>query len=114
MATLLPKLMARLDEAFNFDTFAGRKLYSYLYDLNYENIQLELMAHHLIYGKVRDADVFNWLKKIEIAAAKLEDLFAAYPGGHRAFLADFEKFFLDPRRFTYTPLILCKGMRPLD
>ena len=110
---LLPKLMAALDEKYNFDTHAGRKLYSYLYDAGYENIQLHLMPHHLIYGKARDEDVFNWMKKVEIATDKLEDLFTGYPGGHAAFTQDFKRFFLDPRRFTYTPLILCKGMRPL-
>ena len=28
--------------------------------------------------------------------------------------ADFKKFLLDPRRFTYTPLILCKGIKPVS
>ena len=32
---ILPKMMAHLDEAYNFDTYAGRKLYSYLYDHRY-------------------------------------------------------------------------------
>ena len=112
IAELLPKLMAALEEKYNFDIHAGRKLYSYLYDMGYENIQMELMAHHLIYGNVRDEDLFNWMKKVEITAPKLADLFTSYRGGYEAFLTDFEKFFLDPRRFTYTPLILCKGLRP--
>ncbi|MDD5168662.1 MAG: hypothetical protein PHN75_07580, partial [Syntrophales bacterium] len=112
MALILPKLMAYLDETYNFDTYAGRKLYSYLYDQNYENIQMELMAHHLIYGEARGADIFNWQKKVEVSADKLNKLFSGYPGGHQAFTADSKKFFLDPRRFTYTPLIMCKGMRP--
>lgn len=114
MNALLPKLMANIDAQFNFDTYAGRKLYSYLYDQNYENIEVELMAHHLIYGKARESDVFNWLKKLEIGTKKMHSLFKEYPGGKESFLADFKKFFLDPRRFTYTPLILCKGMRPYD
>jgi len=112
MADILPKLMAFLDEAFNFDTFAGRKLYSYLYDLNFQNIEVALMAHHLIYGKAKEADVFNWLTKVKVSVNKLKGLFADYPGGTDAFLREFEQFFLHPRRFTYTPLILCKGQRP--
>ena len=112
MGVILPKLMDYLDEAYNFDTFAGRKLYSYLYDHHFENIQVELMAHHLIYGQAREADIFNWLKKIEVSADKLRTLFAGYPGGPEAFKVDFKKFFLDPRRFTYTPLIMCKGRKP--
>lgn len=111
---VLPKMMAVLDEAYNFDTYSGRKLYSYLYDHRYRNIEVELMAHHLIYGEARPADIFNWLKKIEVGADKMEALFAEYPGGAKTFMEDFKKFFLDPRRFTYTPLILCKGMRPYE
>jgi SAM-dependent methyltransferase len=112
MGEILPKMMAYMDDAYNFDTFTGRKLYSYLYDHQFENIQMDLMAHHLIYGEARPADIFNWLKKIEVGANKLGALFAAYPGGAGAFLEDFKKFFLDPRRFTYTPLIMAKGQRP--
>jgi hypothetical protein len=56
----------------------------------------------------------HWMKKIEIIVKKFEDLFIDYPGGCEAFIDDFKRFLIDPRRFTYTPLILCKGMKPLD
>jgi SAM-dependent methyltransferase len=114
MEKILFKLMNRLEQKFNFDPYAGRKLYSYLYDLGYENIKLNLVAHHLIYGKIGDKDIFNWIKKIEVVSLKSKGLFKEYPGGYDAFLEDFKKFFLDPRRFTYTPLILCKGVKPLS
>lgn len=110
---LLSKLMARLDEEHNFDTFAGRKLYSYLYDAGLEEITMNLMPHHLIYGELKDADLFNWVKKVEVNAERLQDLFATYPGGYDSFFVDFRRSLQDPRRFTYTPLILCKGRRPL-
>lgn len=106
---LLPKLMYRLKEKYNFDAFAGRKLYAHLHNHGFADIQVHMTAHHLIYGKVRDADVFNWMKKIEVNAGRFDDLFKSYPGGYEAFFSDFRKFFVDPRRFTYTPLILCKG-----
>jgi SAM-dependent methyltransferase len=108
---ILPKLMVFLDEEYNFDTFAGRKLYSYLFDGQYENLQVELMAHHLIYGMAKESDIFNWTKKIEVTADLLQPLFSGYPGGVEGFKEDFRKFFVDPRRFTYTPLIMCKGMK---
>ncbi len=112
MERILPELMKHVDEKYNFDSFAGRKLYSYLYDEKYENIQVELTAHHLIYGKAREADVFNWTRKIDVAADLLRPLFTNYPGGIEGFKGDFRRFFLDPRRFTYTPLIMCKGRKP--
>ncbi|MBA4396110.1 MAG: methyltransferase type 11 [Syntrophus sp. (in: bacteria)] len=109
IAELLPRLMHRLQEKHNFDVYAGRKLYAYLYDHGFGDIQVNMTAHHLIYGNSKDVDAFNWMKKIEVNASRFDDLFNDYPGGHEAFIADFRKFFLDPRRFTYTPLILCKG-----
>lgn len=113
MEDILYRTMAKLSSDFNFDPYAGRKLYSYLYDLAYENINMHLLGHHLIYGKASEVDIFNWTKKMEMVADKLRILFQSYPGGHEAFSNNFKKFFLDPRRFTYTPLILCKGMKSI-
>jgi ubiquinone/menaquinone biosynthesis C-methylase UbiE len=110
---LLPRLMKRLEEKFNFDVYAGRKLYSYLYDQGYQNIQVKLLAHHLFYGAIAAGDVYNWMKKIEVNAKRFKDLFDDYPGGYKDFINDFNKFLIDPRRFTYTPLILCKGLKSM-
>jgi SAM-dependent methyltransferase len=112
MERILFEAMNRLEQEYNFDPYSGRKLYAYLYDLGYQDIQLDLMAHHLIYGKISDEDLFNWTKKVEVASMKTKGLIENYPGGHDAFIADFTKFLLDPRRFSYNPLILCKGMKP--
>jgi hypothetical protein len=49
-----------------------------------------------------------------VNATRFKDLFDEYPGGTEAFIHDFNKFLIDPRRFTYTPLIMCKGKKPLD
>jgi SAM-dependent methyltransferase len=112
MEKTLVELMKLLEPRFNFDAYAGRKLYSYLYDLAYQNVALHLLPHHLFYGKVKAEDIFNWVKKVEIVSLKAKELFEDYPGGRSGFFEDFKSFFLHPRRFTYTPLILCKGMKP--
>ena len=114
MQGILSQLMDMLEREYNFDPYSGRKLYAYLYDLGYQDLQVDLIAHHLIYGKIRDVDLFNWIKKVEVASKKAKRLFDHYSGGHEVFFRDFSKFFLDQRRFTYTPLILCKGMKPLS
>jgi len=111
MEKILLQIVAMVEKAKNFDPYAGRKLYSYLYDLGYENIRMDMKAHHLIYGNVKAPDLFNWTKKLEMATRKASKAFDAYPGGHKQFFADFMEFFNDPRRFTYTPLILCKGIK---
>lgn len=114
MEEILFQAINMVQEEYDFDPYAGRKLYSYLYDLGYQDIQLDLRAHNLIYGKIGYEDTFNWMKKGEIAAIKARRLFESYPGGRDAFFSDFTKFLMDPRRFIYTPLILCKGMKPLS
>ena len=113
MERLLYRLMERLDDEYNFDAYAGRKLYSYLYDLGLEDIQVDLVAHRLSYGGIDDQDIFNWAKKVEMAATRLGDLFDDYPGGSRAFAEEFEGFLHDPRSLTYTVMMLCKGKNPL-
>jgi len=114
MEDVLFNVMSWLEQEYNFDPYAGRKLFAYLYDLGYQNIQMDLMAHHLFYGSIKDVDVFNWIKKMEVVSTKTKELFEDYPGGQDAFFRGFARFFLDPRRFTYTPLILCKGLKPLS
>ena len=112
IATILPKIMNFIDKKYNVDSFIGRKLYSFLYDRGFEKIDVELMAHNLIFGEIKNKDTFNWTKKAEIAAKKAESLINAYPGGYKQFSSDLNKFLVDPRRFTYTPLLLCKGVKP--
>ncbi len=112
MANILPKLSRHMEESYNFDAYAGRKLYAHLFDLNFEDIEVKVMGHHVIYGKSRKIDSYNWTRKIEVTAPHLADLFETYPGGYQRFLLDFQQFFQSPRRFTYSPLILCKGRKP--
>jgi SAM-dependent methyltransferase len=112
--TIVIKAMLHAQDSYNFDLYAGRKFYAHLYDLGFEDISLNIMAHHLIYGELQPADEFNWMKKLEVGAEKAPEIFKTYPGGSKKFLADFKVFFRDPRRFTYSPLILCKGRKPLN
>lgn len=112
LAKILPIISRHLEEVYNFDAYAGRKLYAHLFDLGFEDIEVNVTAHHVIYGKTRAVDSFNWTKKIEVMAPRLADLLETYPGGYQQFTVDFRDFFHSPRRFTYTPLILCSGRKP--
>jgi SAM-dependent methyltransferase len=106
-------LMNELEKTKDFDPYAGRKLYSYLHDLKYEDITAELSAHHLIFGKLGKTDEFNWITKLKVAAKNSGYTFNEYKGGFNEFFERFTKFFSDPRRFTYTPLISCRGRKPM-
>ncbi len=102
-------LMGTLQEKKDFDPYAGRKLYSYLYDLDLRNIRVSMQPHHLIYGPLSRTDAFNWTKKITVAGKNSGYTFPEYTDGWNGFYNDFLSFFNNPRRFTYTPLITCRG-----
>lgn len=106
----LARVMGALQEHGNFDPFVGRKLYSFLYDLKYRNISVDVSSHHLSYGELSDADVLNWLTKVETIASKGYVDFSEF-GGVRGFCKEFGKFLDDPRRFIYSPLIMCRGIK---
>lgn len=106
------EIMEILQRKANFDPYSGRKLYSCLYDLGFEDISVEVSAHHLIFGELKESDSFNWMKKIEVAPQKIGYRFPAYAGSFEDFLHDYLDFFHSPRRFTYTPIISCRGRKP--
>ena len=49
--------------------------------------------------------MFNWIKKVGVVCQRAKELFKRSPG-------DRDGFFQDGKRVTYTPLILCKGIKP--
>lgn len=112
MEKFIIEAMRKISEEYNFDPYCGRKLYSFLYDLGLSDIRIDVVPHHLIYGGVSAVDAFNWLKKLETSSEKVRVIFDQYPNGYHGFLKDFQAFFMNPRRFTYTPLIMCTGIRP--
>jgi ubiquinone/menaquinone biosynthesis C-methylase UbiE len=105
-------IMHGLQTKANFDPYIGRKLYSYLYDLHFDQIIVDIYAHHNIYGELSKNDEYNFLKKVEVAPNKINFEFDDYRGGYKEFLKEAETSFKNPRRFTYTPIILCKGVKP--
>lgn len=108
----MAEIMGLLETNADFDPFMGRKLYSFLYDLGCEEIDVQLAAHHLIVGQLNDIDAYNWLRKVEVAVQGSGYGFPEYAGGFGEFREEFQTFFADPRRFTYTPLIACRGVKP--
>lgn len=104
-------IMSFLEKHANFDPYVGRKLYAYLYDLEYEQIDIRIDAHHCIFGELKENDAFNWMKKVEIAAKNSGYRFEEYEDRFEGFLAEFKESFFDPRRFAYTPIIVCRGCK---
>jgi hypothetical protein len=104
--------MDGLTEKTDFDPYVGRKLYSFLYDLGCRDIRVQMNAHHLIYGELRPEDALNWTRKVEMASSVSGYGFPEYEGGYEAFFEEFTEAFSNPRRFTYTPVIVCTGTPP--
>ncbi|WP_295101079.1 class I SAM-dependent methyltransferase [uncultured Candidatus Kuenenia sp.] len=113
LETTLFAIMKYLEEKADFDPYMGRKLYSFLYDLGYQDINIDVASHHLIFGELKDTDAFNWMKKFEVVSGKINFHFKEYEGGYGEFLDEFNEFFTNPRRFTYTPVICCRGRKPM-
>jgi ubiquinone/menaquinone biosynthesis C-methylase UbiE len=105
-------IIHHLEKEANFDPFVGRKLYCHLFDLGYQNIAVDILPHHLIYGDLNDVNAQNWKEKIEVAAKNSGYDFSEYSGGYEGFKEEFLQAFANPRRFTYTPIILCRGQKP--
>lgn len=105
-------IMGELVKNANFDPYVGRKLYSFLYDLDFDDIHVQMTPHHLIYGALKEKDAFNWAQKVEVGAKKSGYRFEEYQGGYKEFYEEFQRSFSDPRRFTYTPVISCRGRKP--
>jgi len=105
------QIMKNLETHFNFDPYVGLKLYSYLFDLGLAEIEVKVTPHNLIYGDLRENDAFNWTKKVEIAARQSGFGFDEYEDGYEEFFQEFKQYFATQRRFTYTPMIWCRGRR---
>jgi len=108
----IAKVIHIAEQEYNFDPYAGKRLYSFLYDLDYRDIEVDLQPYNLIYGKPEERVVFNWAKKMTFIEGLPESQFEEFPGGRDGLMNELRTFIHDPRRFTYTPLISCRGIRP--
>ena len=106
-------VMENLENSLNFDPYAGLKLFSYLYDMGFEDIDVRVASHNLIFNELIEKDKYNWTRKVKIACEKSDVDFVDYEGGFKEFFQEFTDYFEDRRRFTYTPLISCRGQRPV-
>lgn len=111
--TLL-SLSKHLSEYGDWDPYAGRKIYTHLFDLRMDCIELRLEPHHLVTGTMSEEQLSDWVAKLKIAGAGSGYAFPEYSRGFQEFLADARELAQDPRRFTYTPIILGRGEKPLD
>lgn len=106
-------IMGIMEMEKNFDPYAGRRLYSYLFDLGFSDIDVQVDTDHLIFGKIGEVDDFNLRSKIQIGLQLLGDrIKTSYPEGPESFLDEFNAAIADERRFIYAPLICCRGRKP--
>lgn len=117
LRSTIQDIMARLTRDFNFDPFAGQRLYGHLDSLDFSNIDCMVEPHHLVYGKVPEEALYNWIRKLELTAIKsgcqfeayMGEEFAHYDNPYEALMDEFRIYINDPGRFCYTPIIICRG-----
>lgn len=105
-------MMKILENKHNFDPNIGRKLYSYIFDLGYEDINVDVSVNSLVFGQLTTTDSFNWTKKVEVIQNLINYDFHEYENGYDGFIKEFKTYMNNPRRFSYTPLICCRGQKP--
>jgi SAM-dependent methyltransferase len=105
-------VMDWLEKKCNFDPYVGVKLYSFLYDLGYSEIDVSLSAHNMFFGQLKENEKLFSMQKAEIGGRNSGYPFDEYDGNFDEFLEEIKIFFNDERVFYYTPLIACRGSKP--
>ena len=105
-------VMDWLEKRSNFDPYVGIKLYSFLYDLGYSEIDVSMSAHNMFFGQLKENEKLFSMQKAEIGGRNSGYPFEEYGGNFEEFLEEVKIFFNDERVFYYTPLIACRGCRP--
>ncbi len=106
-------VMDWLEKRLNFDPYVGVKLYSFLYDLGFDEIDVSLSAHNMFYGSLKENEKLISMSKAEIGGRNSGYPFEEYDGNFEEFLEEVKIFFNDERVFYYTPLIACRGIKPI-
>jgi ubiquinone/menaquinone biosynthesis C-methylase UbiE len=114
MENTVLQLMRIMEKKFNFDPYVGVKLYSYLFDLDFQDIDVNVTPHNLIFGDLLEKDSFNFAKKAEMAGKNSGFSFDEFEGGYQEFYQEYSEYFSSRRRFTYTPMIWCRGRKSAD
>ena len=105
-------VMDWLEKRSNFDPYVGIKLYSFLYDLGYSEIDVSISAHNMFFGQLKENEKLFSMQKAEIGGRNSGYPFEEYGGDFDEFLEEVKIFFNDERVFYYTPLIACRGCKP--
>jgi len=106
-------VMRILQENQFLDPHAGRKLYSFFHGAGLDKIKVHFYAHHLFYGSLPAADEFNWMAKVERLIEHQQNGTIRFDFDLEGFKSRLLHFLKSPGRFSYSPLILVEGTRPL-
>lgn len=108
------KLAVVMDQLRNLkllDPYAGRKIYSYFHKHKLKDVKIQVIPHHLFYGKLTSADQFNWDAKFNQLISYQSEGILKFDFDVKDFKHKFMKFLKSEERFTYTPLILVEGVK---
>jgi ubiquinone/menaquinone biosynthesis C-methylase UbiE len=93
------------------DAFAGRKLFSYFSDHGFKDIKVRVEAHHLFCGRPGEAELYNWLAKIDQMESLQKQDKINLSFNVATFRNEFMEFLQQDNRFSYTPIIIVEGVK---
>ena len=112
MVTVFSLAFKIQDRLYPLNLLLGLLLYSYFAEAQMKDVRVHMIPHHLIYGKINNRDMNNWMQKLH-RLIKLGQLGALQLDFDiQKFGDSFLKFFQNPNRLSYTPLLLVEGLKP--
>ncbi len=109
----LLELIGELQKMELWDPYAGRKLFHYFREASLENIKVHMLPHHLIYGDSDKRDYDNWRSKLDQMSTLIDQGVLNISFDFDSFKEGFLEFFQSPDRFSYSPLFLVEGIKPI-
>lgn len=92
-----------------FDSFVGRKLYSFLRSVGFQEIDVHVRPYHLVAGAAPEAVLANWRYKLDTLAPAARKALGPQWDAHAAALLEHLR---DPETLTYSALFIASGVRP--
>ncbi len=77
------------------------------------DIEVRMSAHHLIYGELSEMTASTGCPRQRRRETLTGLLPTTIRAGTRSFVASWSLYLEHPRRFIYTPLMMCKGKKPI-
>lgn len=109
----LTELIEKIAAAGIWDPNRGRRLFTYFQEACLNDVKVHLGSYGLYYGDSNHVETREWTERLEKVGHLIEQGLIKLSFDLNAFRTELFMFFKNPVRFSYTPLILVEGTKPL-